>query len=341
MRFPFEMDADELPDHLDGLVDIVWDSLQSNFLTLPRGPGFVDYEHFAAAYDELLRSTQRFADFRLDTVWKAFEQDPLVFVVIRTILGMSPTEWAFLTSRAAAMEIPQKWARQFDRSVRRGKRQYRPPTLANVRAMLEAAVEMLSTPVGPLPAQVIHRLDKIDTRDGVASLQYVASSPGVPYPMLLYERFMGRPFASHRDAVSELIGDAMENAIEDVLSSAGVSYRKTKRAERIPGFEQAPDFIIPDELRPHVVIEAKITEDDGTARDKVTRIINLQRLSEERQAQGQRPFQVVACIDGRGFGIRREDMRQLILKTGGKVFTLRTLDKLVDYTDIARFRTKP
>lgn len=152
---------------------------------------------------------------------------------------------------------------------------------------------------------------------------------------------MGRPFASHRDAVSELIGDAMENAIEDVLSSAGVSYRKTKRAERIPGFEQAPDFIIPDELRPHVVIEAKITEDDGTARDKVTRIINLQRLSEERQAQGQRPFQVVACIDGRGFGIRREDMRQLILKTGGKVFTLRTLDKLVDYTDIARFRTKP
>lgn len=169
MRFPFEMDADELPDHLDGLVDIVWDSLQSNFLTLPRGPGFVDYEHFAAAYDELLRSTQRFADFRLDTVWKAFEQDPLVFVVIRTILGMSPTEWAFLTSRAAAMEIPQKWARQFDRSVRRGKRQYRPPTLANVRAMLEAAVEMLSTPVGPLPAQVIHRLDKIDTRDGVAS----------------------------------------------------------------------------------------------------------------------------------------------------------------------------
>jgi len=133
----------------------------------------------------------------------------------------------------------------------------------------------------------------------------------------------------------------MENAIEEILARAGVTYRKTKRAERIPGFDQAPDFIIPDELRPHVVIEAKITEDDGTARDKVTRILNLQRLSEERKTRGQRPFQVVACIDGRGFGVRKEDMRQLILKTGGKVFTLRTLDRLVDYTDLAQFRTKP
>jgi hypothetical protein len=48
--------------------------------------------------------------------------------------------------------------------------------------------------------------------------------------MLLYERFLGRPFAGHRDSVSELVGDVMESAIEDVLSAAGISYRKTKRA---------------------------------------------------------------------------------------------------------------
>jgi len=134
MPFPFELDPAELEGRLDELVDVVWDSLQSNFLTMPRGPGFLDYERFAAAYDVLAKATRRFTDFRLDTVWEAFQQDPLVFVVVRTILGLSPTEWAFVSSRAASMEIPQKWARQFDRSVRGRKRQYKPPTMANVRA---------------------------------------------------------------------------------------------------------------------------------------------------------------------------------------------------------------
>jgi hypothetical protein len=46
-----------------------------------------------------------------------------------------------------------------------------------------------------------------------------------------------------------------------------VSYRKTKHSERIAGFDQAPDFIIPDEFNPAVIIEAKLTEDDGTARN--------------------------------------------------------------------------
>jgi len=63
--------------------------------------------------------------------------------------------------------------------------------------------------------------------------------------MLLYERFLGRPFAGHRDSVSELVGDSLESAIEDVLAKAGISFRKTKRAERIEGFDQAPDFIVP------------------------------------------------------------------------------------------------
>jgi len=37
--------------------------------------------------------------------------------------------------------------------------------------------------------------------------------------MLLYERFLGRPFAGHRDSVSELVGDSLESVIEDVLSA--------------------------------------------------------------------------------------------------------------------------
>jgi hypothetical protein len=187
----------------------------------------------------------------------------------------------------------------------------------------------------------IHRLDKADTRASLDSLRTLAEL-GVPYAMLLYERFLGRPFAGHRDSVSELVGGGMESAIEDVLSKAGISYRKTKRAARIPGFDQAPDFIIPSEYNPQVIIEAKITEDDGTARDKVTRVQHLGALSMAGQPPQQPKFEVIACIGGRGFGVRKEDMRKLLYATRGKVFTLNTLntlDRLVACSRLQEFKS--
>lgn len=162
----------------------------------------------------------------------------------------------------------------------------------------------------------------------------------MPYSALLYERFLGRPFAGHRDSISELVGNIVENAIEDVLSREGVSYRKTRRAERLQGFDQAPDFVIPNELNPQVVIEAKLTEDDGTARDKVTRVQHLESLSLLGQPADQPRFEVVACIAGRGFGVRREDMKKLLLATRGKVFTLQNMEQLVDMTRLREYRSR-
>jgi hypothetical protein len=157
--------------------------------------------------------------------------------------------------------------------------------------------------------------------------------------MLLYERFLGRPFAGHRDSVSDLVGDSLEAAIEEQLANSGISYRKTKRAEKIPGFDQTPDFIIPSEFNPQVVIEAKITEDDGTARDKVTRIQHLAELSASFVTAGKSSFEVIACIGGRGFGVRREDMRKLLLATRGKVFTSSTLTQMVECSRLNEFKT--
>ncbi len=178
----------------------------------------------------------------------------------------------------------------------------------------------------------MHRLDKVDTATGITSIRPVADL-GVSYPVLLYERFLGQPFAGHRDSVSELVGDVVESAIEDVLSKAGVSYRKTKRAERIPDFDQAPDFIVPDEFHPAVIIEAKLTEDDGTARDKITRVQRLRTLRDETGAN----YSIVACIAGRGFKVRRNDMRRLLIATDGKVFTLDTIDYIIQETGISQF----
>ncbi len=158
--------------------------------------------------------------------------------------------------------------------------------------------------------------------------------------MLLYERFLGRSFARHRDSVSELIGDSLESAIEEVLSKAGISFRKTKRAERIEGFDQTPDFIIPSEFNPQIIIEAKITEDVGTARDKITPIQHLGELSLAGRYLDNPRYEVIACIGGRGFGVRRENMKKLILATRGKVFTAKILDRLIECTRLKEFKTR-
>jgi hypothetical protein len=206
--------------------------------------------------------------------------------------------------------------------------------------MVSVACKLLTEPPPSVPADKLYRLDKADTRNGLVSLQPLADL-GVPYAMLLYERFLGRPFAGHRDSVSELVGDILESAIENQLAAAKISFRKTRRAERISGFDQAPDFIVPDEFNPEIVIEAKITEDDGTARDKVTRVQHLGSLSMQGRVSTDAPrFEVIACIAGRGFGVRREDMKKLLLATRGKVFTLQNMPRLIECTRLADFQTQ-
>ena len=64
-------------------------------------------------------------------------------------------------------------------------------------------------------------------------------------------------------------------------------------------------------------------------------------MRDERERQGRPTFEVVACIDGRGFGVRREDMSQMIVATRGKVFTANSLNDLIAHTRIYEFLPQP
>jgi hypothetical protein len=329
MPYPFEVDQEYLAKHLDEMVDSVFSALQSQFLVLHKGSSFVEYEDFQDAYEVLKRETGAFATFSTDTVWSALRTDSLCLVVLRTILGMTPPEWADLGQSERAVSVPQGFARSLDARCRTDReylsRSLSAQTLQRLGALVEVAVEYITKGAPAGAENTVHRLAKADTAEGLTSLQHVAARD-VPFAILLYERYLGRPFASHRDSVSELVGNVMESAIEERLIQARISYRKTRRAEKVPGFDQAPDFFIPDEFSPKAVIEAKVTGDDGTARDKATRIIHLAEMSERRIRDGHEGFQVIACVDGRGFGVRREDMRRILTRTHGKVFTLATVN---------------
>ena len=326
--------------NLDPFIDEVFSELKSGFLELPKGQGFVEYPAFEAGYQALKKATSGFTAIESGAITQAIYDTPIALIVLRTILGFTPSEWADVTTERTGIAVDQGSARTMDRRIRVAPttplKDKDSVTDQRVKAMIVAAVQMLEGGTGDVDrALILHRLDKVDTAEGVASIRPIADL-GVPYPVLLYERFLGRPFAGHRDSVSELVGDVVESAIEDVLSKAGVSYRKTKRAERVTGFDQAPDFIIPDEFNPAVVIEAKLTEDDGTARDKVTRV---QRLSTLRDENGLR-YDVVACIAERGFKVRRNDMRRLLVATKGMVFTLSSIEHMVAHTRIRGFVTR-
>jgi len=68
-------------------VAVTFADLQSQFLSMPRGAGFIDYADFQTAYEVLKRETQAFSLFDETTVWKALRADALALVVLRTILG--------------------------------------------------------------------------------------------------------------------------------------------------------------------------------------------------------------------------------------------------------------
>ena len=342
MPFPFEVPFEQVQADLNTYVDEVFGALHSEFLTLPKGAGFVEYPIFEQGYEVLKRTTSEFRDLSPEPVIQSIYQVPIAFVVLRAILGFTPPEWAYVTTQRRKLHVGQGAARTIDRTIRLSPLtplRRRGVSETRLRAMVITACELL-VEGAPQTAGLLHRLDKADTRQGLASLQPLAAL-GVPYAMVLYERFLGRPFAGHRDSVSELVGDVLEAAVEAVLSSAGISFRKTKRAERVAGFDQAPDFIIPDEFNPQIVIEAKITEDDGTARDKVTRVQHLAELAMQGLQPDEPPrFEVIACIAGRGFRERREDMKKLLLSTRGKVFTLQNAPSLIDYSRLVNFRTR-
>ena len=340
MTFPFEVTANVVESNMDQYIDAVFDCLESDFLVMPKGEGFVEFPAFEMGYEALKRATASFERVTPDTVSNAVYEVPLAFIVLRCMLGLTPPEWAYEASRRVGEPIPQGMARSLDRRIRMNPEvalaEMSVKSAKRIRALITAACEILQMSVRQVAAPHLHRFDKADTFEGLVSVRSAAYL-GVPYSMLLYERMLGRPFASHRDSVSEMVGRVVEDAIEDVLIRGRISFRKTARAERLPGFDQAPDFVIPNEFNPQVVIEAKLTEDDGTARDKVTRVQHLASLSVQGASESHRRFQVIACIAGRGFGVRREDMRKLLIATRGKVFTLQNMNQLVEHSRLHDF----
>lgn len=339
-RHPFEATTDELVANIDHYIDSFISDLQSFFMVMPKGTGFVEFPRFQQAYETLKIGTANFENFSTDSILATVRQDSLVLVVLRTILGFSPPEFAHIASVTTGVDIDQSSGRRLDKRAKEGRPLFAgtgAKTQQQVTALVRAAAQLITRGAPTVSAEVIHRLDKTDTREGLETVKRLADL-GVPYEILLYERFLGRPFATHRDTVSEKVGDILEEAVRQQLDSSYISYHRARVAERFEDMDQAPDFLVPNQVEPTVVIEAKVAEDDGTARDKVTRVQHLSELRDQRLRSGSTAFELVACVDGRGFGIRREDVKKLLIATKGKLYTLLTVGHVVHSTSLKNLK---
>ena len=70
MRFPFEATPQELERNLDGFVDAVFSCLESEFLVLPKGEGFVEYPVFEQGYEALKAGTGGFTWLDRSRDWR-------------------------------------------------------------------------------------------------------------------------------------------------------------------------------------------------------------------------------------------------------------------------------
>jgi len=74
-RFPFEIPYAEIEADVDPFIDVIFDRLQSSFLILPRGPGFITYPEFQQAYEVLKRHTAEFTTVEPGNVMNALQED--------------------------------------------------------------------------------------------------------------------------------------------------------------------------------------------------------------------------------------------------------------------------
>ena len=117
-KFPFEAPLEEILKDPEPYVDAVFSCLQSEFLVMPRGLGFVEYAVFERGYEALKSATEEFSNLSIEKVYEAALSKPICIVVLRTMLGFTPPEWGYVTTQRTGLNITQGFVRSLDRKVR-------------------------------------------------------------------------------------------------------------------------------------------------------------------------------------------------------------------------------
>lgn len=287
---------------------------------------------FARAYDYAAKATGNFSKVTEAAIVEALQSRPSTLTVFRIIAGYRVEELAHVLQFKLGAAVTKGTIKRLEMTEEPAL----PRQHLRIQALgkaLWAAVQGTLLPHPPGTKGFVNRHDKFDTKGGWQDVAKAARL-GVPYATALYERYLGRPFAYVVDALSSAKADLIEAPVQALLTQHGVPHYRSKAIDKIPRFEQAPDFLIPTRDQPQIVIEAKLAEDGGTARDKASRIERLARTTEREG------MTLIAVVDGKGFFRINDVLAPILRVTKGLTFTLSTLPSMVELPIFKRYRKK-
>jgi hypothetical protein len=185
---------------------------------------------------------------------------------------------------------------------------------------------------GEPPAGLLSKQAKPDTLQGWESVQQFAFN-GVPFAIFLHQRHYGGAFRQVLDATSTQRGNLIEEAVESLFHENRIPFLRTgshNQAEIISRFEvrvtPAPDFVVFDDSGSlKAMLECKVTNNGGTARDKSLR---FRTLRDESIRLGGVPL--IAVLGGLGWARVNDALGPVVRDTEGRVFTLSTLQSMLE-----------
>ncbi|KAB1908907.1 hypothetical protein F8279_05150 [Micromonospora sp. AMSO1212t] len=183
----------------------------------------------------------------------------------------------------------------------------------------------------PAAPDLRSKQERPDLEDGWATVRLLAKK-GVPYEMFLHQRHYGGYFSQLLNATSELRGNILEDAVDEVFQDAKIkairtgSYNQSEIAGRFHlTIQPAPDFVVYDNNETvRALLECKTINNGGTARDKATRFASLR---EAAKSHGGVP--VIAVLGGLGWTRTADGLGPVVQACEGRVFTLSNLREML------------
>jgi hypothetical protein len=303
--------------------------LASDFAYIHEDP-FYGRVYFEQVYANAYEATAGFTMVQEDELIAVLESNPRTLLIFRTITGLRKGEFAHATIMAGEpIGLSPLSSNKVDAMERNGTA----TTYDQARVAARTLSQIIDGSLfGVPPGDLISKQAKPDTENGWQSVRRFASN-GVPFSLFLHQRHYGGSFRQVLDATSIKRGDLIEDAVESLFRNNGVPYIRTgshNQGDIATRFEvrvtPAPDFVVFDNSETlRAILECKLTNDGGTARDKAGRFAILRR---ESNRLGGIPL--IAVLGGIGWARVNDAFGPVVRDTDGRVFTLSTLSEMLE-----------
>ncbi len=284
------------------------------------------------AYNLALEATNGFSAVKREELRDVLAKHPQTLRVFRLLLGFTTQELGEACALAAKSLQLATVAATALTAAERGRRLSLDSALT-CATVIDLTMRRELFPARPGNSALRLKVDKPDTIQGWESVRRYAAE-GVPLVVLLHQRAYGGAFRQLLDATSSARGDLLEEPVEDLFINNGIPHIRTGTGNQ-PEIEArfgltvrpAPDFVVfdPDTGGLRAVLECKVANDGGTARDKAARFRSLR--TEANRLGGVPLFAVLA---GRGWRRTADALGPVIRDTDGRTFGAGTLARMLE-----------